>query len=81
MDKIILLNENGEEKKVNLITIIYSEKYKSSYLAYMENEISDKNIISFAKIKEENGEMYLDNIEDTSEFNELINKFGKELYK
>lgn len=81
MNNISIVDSEGNKKSVNLLTTIYLQKYNSSYIAYMEDELSDKNVISFAKMKEENGEMYLDNITSMEELEDLKKEFGKELYK
>ena len=80
MDKINIVDANGNTKEVNFITILTLEKYNSSYLVYAENELTDgNNIVSFGKIKEKNDSLYLENIPQ-EELPDLQNELRKELY-
>ena len=80
MDKVNIVDESGNTKEVNFITILTLEKYNSSYLVYTEAELTDgNNIVSFGKIKEKNDSLYLENIPQ-EELPDLQNELRKELY-
>lgn len=78
-EKVTIINPNGEEQEVFLITILSLEKYHSVYLVYTEKELNyGNNEIKFAKMNEEDDNMYLENIESEEEFNDLKEQFSKE---
>lgn len=83
MNKVItIIDPNGQEKDVNLITFLTLEQYHQTYLVYTEKELTDGlNEVLFAKITEEEGKKYLENIESPAELAALNQEFKKELNK
>ena len=79
MKEKITIVFNGKEQEVYLVTIVTLEKYNSSYLVYTEKPLMDLvNFLSFGKIVEEDGKVYLDNLSKEEE-NDVKAYLGEEL--
>lgn len=72
---INLINENGEINRIELLCSFEIEELNGKYIIYTKNEKTKEGhcIIYSGKIRDENGEQKLVNIEDGYEWEKLKN--------